>query len=67
MVYGDTDSQPMYIAYSAFLQEELAQKEAERNIGGEKAYIEARTGIQYMKGYFDVNASEKVSHVLMNN
>lgn len=51
--YGDTDSQPMYIAYSAFLQEELAQKEAERNIGGEKAYIEARTGIQYMKEYFD--------------
>ena len=51
--YGDTDSQPMYIAYSAFLQEEQAQKETERNIGGEVAYVEARTGIHYMKEYFD--------------
>lgn len=51
--YGDTDSQPMYIAYSAFLQEEQAEKETERNIGGENAYIEARTGIEYMKEYFD--------------
>lgn len=51
--YGDTDSQPMYIAYSAFLQEEQAQKETERNIGGEVAYVEARTGINYMKEYFD--------------
>ena len=51
--YGDTDSQPMYIAYTAFLQEEQAQKEAERNIGGEKAYVEARTAIQHMKEYFD--------------
>lgn len=51
--YGDTDSQPMYIAYSAFLQEELAKKETERNIGGEAVYAEARTVIQYMKEYFD--------------
>ena len=51
--YGDTDSQPMYIAYSAFLQEEQAQKETERNISGEVAYVEARTGIQHMKEYFD--------------
>lgn len=51
--YGDTDSQPMYIAYSAFLQEEQAQKETERNIGGEEAYAEARTAIQYMKEYLD--------------
>ena len=43
----------MYIAYSAFLQEEQAQKETERNIGGEVAYVEARTGIHYMKEYFD--------------
>lgn len=51
--YGDTDSQPMYIAYSAFLQEEQAKNETERNIGGEKAYAEARTAIQYMKEYLD--------------
>ncbi len=51
--YGDTDSQPMYIAYSAFLQEEQANEEIERNIGAEKAYIEARTAIQYMKEYLD--------------
>lgn len=51
--YGDTDSQPMYISYSAFLEEGQAIKEAERNLGGEKAYIEALTGIQYVKGYFD--------------
>ena len=43
----------MYIAYSAFLQEELAKKETKRNIGGEAAYAEARTVIQYMKEYFD--------------
>ena len=53
MYYGDTDSQPMYISYSAFLEEGQAIKEAERNLGGEKAYIEALTGIQYVKGYFD--------------
>ena len=52
--YGDTASQPMYIAYSAFLQEEQAKIEAERNIGGEKAYVEALTGIHYMKEYFDM-------------
>ena len=51
--YGDTDSQPMYISYSAYLEEGQAKKEAERNLGGEKAYIEALTGIQYVKGYFD--------------
>ena len=49
--YGDIDSQPMYIAYSGYLQEEQAQKEAERNIGGEKAYVEAQTGLHYMKEY----------------
>lgn len=51
--YGDTDSQPMFIAYSAFLQEEQARKETERNIDAEKTYAEARTAIQYMKEYFD--------------
>lgn len=53
LFYGDTDCQPMYVSYSAFLQEEQAITEAERNIGGEKAYAEARTVIQYMKEYFD--------------
>lgn len=43
----------MYISYSALLEEGQAIKEAERNLGGEKAYIEALTGIQYVKGYFD--------------
>ena len=51
--YGDTDSQPMFIAYSAFLQEEQAKKEIERNIGGEKSYAGAQTAIQYMKEYFN--------------
>lgn len=52
--YGDTDSQPMYISYSAFPTEQEAKNEAERNIGGENAYIEARTAIQYTKEYFDM-------------
>lgn len=43
----------MFIAYSAFLQEEQARKETERNIDAEKTYAEARTAIQYMKEYFD--------------
>ena len=51
--YGDTDSQPMFIAYSAFLEEEQAKKEIERNIGGEKSYAEAQTAIQYVKEYFN--------------
>ena len=51
--YGDTDSQPMYMSYTAYLDEGQAKKEAERNLGGEKAYIEARTGVQYVKSYFD--------------
>lgn len=50
--YGDTDSHPMYISYSAYLKEVQAQEEAKRNIGSEKQYIEAITGIQYVKEYF---------------
>lgn len=51
--YGDADSQPMYVSYSAFLEEGRAKKEVERNLGGERAYIEALTGVQYVKRYFE--------------
>ena len=50
--YGDTDSQPMYISFSAFLTEELAKEETSRNIGAEDAYIHARTSAQYIKEYY---------------
>lgn len=51
--YGDTDSQPMYISYSAYMEERQAKQEAARNLGSEKAYTEALTGIQYVKNYID--------------
>lgn len=51
--YGDTDSQPMYISYTAYLEEGQAKQVAARNLGAENAYIEALTGIQYVKGYID--------------
>lgn len=51
--YGDTDSQPIYISYSAYLEEGLAKQAATRNLGAEKAYIEALTGIQYVKSYIE--------------
>lgn len=50
--YGDTDSQPMYISFSGFLTEELARKETNRNIGGEMAYVHARTSSQYIREYY---------------
>lgn len=56
--YGDVDSQPMYISHTAFLKEEEARNETQRNIGGETAYIEALTGIQYMQGYFEQSSTK---------
>lgn len=49
--YGDTDSQPMYISYSAYLNEESAREEAGRNLAAEEKYINALTGIQHVKSY----------------
>lgn len=49
--YGDTDSQPMYISYSAYLNEDDAREEAERNLATEEKYIKALTGVQHMKNY----------------
>lgn len=34
------------------LQKELEKKEAEKTTEGEKAYVEAHTGIQHMKEFF---------------
>lgn len=51
--YGELDSQPMYISHTAFLKEGDAQKEIQRNIGGEPAYMEALTGVQYIQKYFE--------------
>lgn len=49
--YGDTDSQPMYISYSAYLNEESAREEAKINLAAEERYINALTGIQHVKKY----------------
>ena len=50
--YGDTDSQPMYIAFSAFLTEDETKEETSRNLGGEEKYINARTSAQYIKEFY---------------
>ena len=49
--YGDTDSQPMYIVYTAYLEENLARVEASRNLSSDSRYIEALPCIQYVTKY----------------
>lgn len=49
--YGDTDSQPMYIVYTAYLEENLAKVEASRNLSSDSRYIEALPCIQYVTKY----------------
>ena len=49
--YGDTDSQPMYIVYAAYKEENLAKAEASKNLGNDPRYVEAMTCIQHVAKY----------------
>ena len=53
--YGDTDSRPMYLAYSGFLTEREAEIEISRNIANEPAYINAQVSAQYIKEFYKVS------------
>lgn len=48
VLYGDTDSKPMYIAYSAFETKEEATREADCILQHDKTYINALTEAAYI-------------------
>ncbi len=46
--YGDTDTNPMYISYLAFLNEDDAEAEANKTICGDPKYIKAITTAEHL-------------------
>lgn len=51
ILYGDTDSKPMYISFSAFKTQPEAKQECEKIIEHEDLYINAQTVIECIRGY----------------
>mgnify|MGYP003531159949 FL=1 len=51
ILYGDTDTNPMYIAYTAFLTEAEAKAELEAIMHHEEKYINAKTVEEHTKRY----------------
>ena len=49
--YGDTDAKPMYISYSAFMNEEDAQKEMDVIMEHKESYINAKTIQEHIESY----------------
>ena len=49
--YGDTDAKPMYISFSAFMNEEDAQKEMDVIMEHKETYINAKTIQEHIEGY----------------
>lgn len=49
ILYGDTDSKPMYIAFTAFKTQDEAKKEADVILEHEKHYADALTSNEYIK------------------
>lgn len=52
ILYGDTDSKPMYIAFSAFKTEEKAKQEAKNILQHDEIYINALTIDKYIKQFY---------------
>lgn len=51
ILYGDTDSKPMYISYMAFINKDDAEQELESLFEHEDNYIHALTKNEYIKNY----------------
>ena len=52
VLYGDTDSKPMYIAFSAFETEAEAEAEANNILQHDELYINALTANAYIKQFY---------------
>lgn len=52
ILYGDTDSSPMYISFSAFETNEEAKKEVDSIMQHEKTYIDALTSSEYINRFY---------------
>lgn len=52
ILYGDTDSKPMYIAFSAFKTEQETKQEADSILQHDKIYINAMTSNTYIKQFY---------------
>lgn len=52
ILYGDTDSKPMYIAFSAFETKEEAEREADSILQHDEIYINALTGNAYINQFY---------------
>lgn len=50
VLYGDSDSKPMYISMKAFKTEEEARQEASQIMSHKTDYIDAKTAWEYLKG-----------------
>ena len=63
ILYGDTDSKPMYIAFSAYKTEEEAREELKRIPQHDEDYINALTSDVYIKHFY----SEKEYGAMQND
>ena len=52
IMYCGTDSKPMYIAFSAFKNEEEAKQELNRILQHDKIYIDALTSDKYIRQFY---------------
>lgn len=53
VLYGDTDSKPMYISFSAFQTSEEAKQESETIMQHESIYVNALTSNAYITQYYE--------------
>ena len=53
VLYGDTDSKPMYISFSAFQTSEEAKRESETILQHEGIYVNALTSNAYITQYYE--------------
>lgn len=52
VLYGDTDSKPMYISFSAFRTKEEAEQEVNSILQHDESYINALTANQYINQFY---------------
>ena len=53
IMYGDTDSKPMYISFSAFETSEEAKRELDTILQHEEIYVNALTSNAYINQYYE--------------
>ena len=52
ILYGDTDSKPMYISFSAFKTKEEAEQEGDNILQHDEVYINALTSNAYINQFY---------------